>query len=146
MRTESRTFAAMLIATVVAAGLAGWLGVEYGVHHKHGADLDSILHSELALSQDQNRQLDALEADFAVKRHIYDAEMRAANSDLAAAITRDHAYGSSEQQAIERFHKAMMALQEETVRHVLAMRGVLTPDQARTFDEIIAKNLAGPSS
>jgi Spy/CpxP family protein refolding chaperone len=146
MRPENRTFAAMLVATVVAAGLAGWLGVEYGVHHKHTADLDSVLHHELALSRDQDRKLDALEADFAVKRHVYEAQMRAANSDLAAAMTRDHAYGSSEQQAIEQFHKAMMALQEETVRHVLAMRSVLTPDQARSFDAIVAKNLAGPSS
>jgi len=146
MRPENRTFSAMLVATVLAAGLAGWLGVEYGVHHKHGADLDSALHHELALSHDQDRKLDALEADFAAKRHVYEAQMRAANSDLATAMARDHAYGSSEQQAIERFHKAMMALQEETVRHVLAMRGVLTPDQARSFDAIVAKNLAGPSS
>jgi hypothetical protein len=146
MKTENRIFAAMLVATVVAAGLAGWLGVEYGVHHKHTMDLDRVLHSELALSPDQDRQLDTLEADFATKRHIYEAEMGAANGDLAAAMTRDHAYGSSEQHAIERFHKAMIALQEETVRHVLAMRGVLTPDQARTFDAIISKNLTGPSS
>jgi nickel and cobalt resistance protein CnrR len=146
MKTENRIFAAMLVATVMAAGLAGWLGVEYGVHRKHSADLDSVLHSELALSHDQDRQLDTLEADFAAKRHVYEAEMRAANGDLAAAMTRDHTYGSSEQHAIERFHKAMMALQEETVRHVLAMRGVLTPDQAKTFDAIITKNLTGPIS
>ena len=146
MKTEYRTFTGMLLATVVAAALAGWLGVEYGVHHRHDLDLDSVLHSELALSADQDRQLDALEAGFEAKRHIYEAEMRAANRDLAAAMTRDHTYASSEQHAIERFHKAMMALQEETVRHVLAMRVVLTPDQARTFDAIIAKNLTGPSS
>jgi Heavy-metal resistance len=146
MRTENRAFVAMLIATVVASGLAGWLGVEYGVHRKYDADLDSVLHSELVLSPDQDRHLDALEANFAAKRHIYEAQMRAANVDLAAAMNRDHAYGYSEQQAIERFHKAMMALQEETVRHVLAMRGVLTPDQAKSFDAIVAKNLTGPSS
>lgn len=146
MRQEYRGFAIMLLATVVAAGLAGWLGVEYGIHRRHDPDLHGLLHSELALSQDQDRQLDSLEAEFARKRSIYDAEMRAANSDLAAAMARDHSYGPAEEQAIARFHKAMMALQEETVRHVLAMRRVLTPDQAATFDSIVSKNLAGSSS
>lgn len=146
MRVQTRAFAVMLLATVLAAGLAGWLGVEYGIHHRHTQDLDAVLHSELDLSQNQDHQLDALEAGFAGKRRLYEAEMRAANNDLAAAITRDHSYGPAEQQAIARFHKAMMALQEETVRHVLAMRAVLNPDQAKAFDAIVSKTLTGSAS
>jgi hypothetical protein len=146
MKLETRTFLLMLVATVVAAALAGWLGAEFGIHHRHAPDLDAVLHSELSLSQDQDRQLDTLEADFAAKRGIYETQMRAANGDLAAAMTHDHAYGPAEQHAIERFHKAMMGLQEETVRHVLAMRAVLNPDQARRFDAIITKSLTGSPS
>lgn len=143
---ETRTFAVMLAATVIAAGLAGWFGVQYGLRQRQAADLDTVLHRELSLTQNQDKELEALEAKFAVRRQGYEAEMRAANSDLADALTHDHTYGPSAQHAIERFHKAMMGLQEETVRHVLAMRAVLTPDQTKTFDAIIAKNLAGPAS
>lgn len=106
-------------------------------------DLDTLLHNELALSQDQDRQLDGLEKSFAEQRRLYGGEMHAANRDLAEAITHDHSYGPAAQAAIERFHKAMMALQEESVRHVLAMRQVLTPQQAKTFDALVTKNLTG---
>lgn len=143
MKLDTRAFAIMLLATVVVAALTGWLG---GIHHRHTQDLDAVLHDELSLTQDQDRQLDALEAAFAGKRRLYDAEMHAANMDLATAMTRDHSFGPPEQQAIERFHKAMMALQEDTVRHVLAMRAILRPDQAKTFDAIVSKTLAGSPS
>ena len=143
MSRQARTFAVMLIATVMAAGLAGWLGVQYGIRQTHTPDLDTLLHNELALSADQDRRLDGLEKNFAEQRRLYGGEMHAANRDLADAITRDHTYGPGAQAAIERFHKAMMALQEESVRHVLAMRQVLTPEQAKTFDALVAKNLTG---
>lgn len=143
MTLQARTFVVMLLATVLAAGLAGWLGVQYGIRQTRAPDLDTLLHRELALSPDQDRKIEGLEKRFAEQRRIYGGEMHAANRDLAAAITREHAYGPAAQAAIERFHKAMMALQEESVRHVLAMREVMTPEQAKTFDVLITKNLTG---
>ena len=133
----------MLLATVLAAGLAGWLGVQYGIRQTRSPDLDTLLHRELALSPDQDRQIEGLEKRFAEQRRLYGGEMHAANRDLAQAIAHEHTYGPAAQAAIERFHKAMMALQEESVRHVLAMRQVLTPEQAKTFDVLITKNLTG---
>ena len=143
MSRQARTLAVMLIATVLAAALAGWLGVQYGIRQTRTPDLDALLHNELALSADQDRRLDGLEKSFAEQRRLYGGEMHAANRDLAEAITHEHAYGPAAQAAIERFHKAMMALQEESVRHVLAMRRVLTPEQAKTFDALVTKNLTG---
>ena len=143
MTRQVRTFVVMLFATVLAAGLAGWLGVQYGIRQTRTPDLDTLLHRELALSPDQDRKIEGLEKRFAEQRRLYGGEMHAANRDLAAAITREHAYGPAAQAAIERFHKAMMALQEESVRHVMAMREVMTPEQAKTFDVLITKNLTG---
>ena len=143
MSRQARTFAAMLIATVLAAGLAGWLGVQYGIRQTHAPDLDTLLHSELVLTSAQDRQLEGLEKRFAEQRRLYGGEMHAANRDLAQAITNEHSYGPAAQAAIERFHEAKMALQEESVRHVLAMRQELTPEQAKTFDVLITKNLTG---
>jgi len=138
-----RTFAVMLVVTMLAAGLAGWLGVQYGIRQTRAPDLDTLLHTEIALTQEQDRQLDGLEKRFAEQRRLYGGEMHAANRDLAEAITHEHAYGPAARRAIERFHRAMMALQEESVRHVLAMRQVMTPEQAKTFDALVVKNLGG---
>ena len=72
--------------------------------------------------------------------------MRAANVDLAEAIITEHAYGSKARQAVDRFHRAMSALQEDTIRHIFAMRAVMTADQAHRFDVLVAKALKPPAS
>ena len=141
MSGQFRVFAAMLVVTILAAALSGWLGVRFGMHQPQALDLDAVLHQRLALTAVQDTKIDALEESFAVRRRALQAEMRAANRDLANAITHEHTYGPDTQRAINRFHRAMTTLQEATVRHVIAMRAVLTPDQAREFDEIVAKSL-----
>jgi Spy/CpxP family protein refolding chaperone len=142
MTLPLRTFIGMLALTVVAAALAGWLGVQYGIHQvQPRADLDIALHEKLSLTSDQDRKISAIERRFDGERDRLQAEMRNANRDLATSITIRHVYDVQAQQAIVRFHHAMTLLQEDTVRHVLAMRAVLTPDQAKQFDQIIAKSL-----
>lgn len=142
MSTQWRVFAAMLVITIVAAGFAGWAGVEYGMRQASATgDLDATLHRDLDLTPDQDRRLDTLEARFAADRARLQAEMRQANADLARSIVTTHSYGPDTQRAIERFHRAMGTLQEDTVRHILAMRAVLTPGQQQRFDQTIAKAL-----
>ncbi len=137
-----RVFLAMLAITVVAAGFAGWAGIYFGMQRADATvDLDTSLHRDLNLTTVQDQQLRALEARFALDRTELQSEMRKANAELARSIVTTHTYGSDTQHAIERFHRAMGALQEDTVRHILAMRAVLTPQQQRTFDRTIAKAL-----
>jgi Spy/CpxP family protein refolding chaperone len=137
-----RTFLGMLALTIVAAALAGWLGVQYGLHKVHAApDLDTLLHERLDLTADENGKIESIESAFRTERREMQAEMLAANRDLAAAIGHRHTYSPEAQRAIERFHRAMIRLQEDTIRHALAMRAVLTPDQAAEFDTILAKAL-----
>ena len=144
MMGQGRTFLAMLLLTGIAAGLAGWGGVQYGLSRQASdMDLDRVLHHDLDLSADQERTIGRLEENFAVERKTLQAEMRAANRDLARAITEKHTYGPEAQHAIDRFHAAMASLQEKTVRHILSMRAVLTPAQAARFDATINKSL-GP--
>jgi Spy/CpxP family protein refolding chaperone len=133
------------ILTVVLALLAGvaggWLGSGRFWPQRHGSSLHEMVHHELKLSPAQDRQLDALEQDFAARRRAREAELRAANAQLAAAIQARHAYGPEVEAAVERFHTAMGALQLETVQHVLAMRKVLTPEQAAKFDRRVSEAL-----
>jgi Spy/CpxP family protein refolding chaperone len=135
-----RRFLGMLMVTILAAGLAGWAGVSYGLHQTP-PDLDRMLHEQLDLTKDQDARIENLEEAMASKRKSLQTQMVKANHELADAIAKDHAYGVPEKAAIEHFHAAMIELQEDTLHHVMAMRAVLNPDQARRFDAIIAKKL-----
>jgi Spy/CpxP family protein refolding chaperone len=135
------------LITIALAFLAGLGGVGLGrmLFEERSPNLHQALHSELHLSADQIRQVDALERDFAPRRRALELEMRAANAELAAAIREEHVYGPRVTAAVERFHHAMGALQTETLRHVFAMRAVLTPEQQARFDDVVAQALIAES-
>lgn len=135
-----------IVLTAVSGALGGWLGVRWGLDQaSHPQGLDQLLHHNLSLTGAQNAQIEAMEASFAGRKAALEAEMEAANSELARALMTDHAYGPAAKAAIGRFHAAMGALQEETAAHVMQMRTVLTPEQAATFDDTITKTLITPA-
>ena len=142
MAPLARIVAAVLFLTAIAAAAGGWAGIRYALTEERSrTGLDEVIHRELNLAPEQNWRIEALETQFAARRAALEQDMRAANRDLAAAIAAEHVFGPRAQSAIERFHKAESALEEETVKHVLAMRTVLTPEQMRRFDEAISKSL-----
>lgn len=142
-----RSVAVAVALSAFAGGIGGWAGVRYGLHQAQARPgLDEALHHELGLSADQDRRIEALEASYAARRRQLNDEMRGANQELAKAIAIEHAYGPKAQHAVGRLHAAMGALQEATIRHVLAMRDVLTQEQARRFDATVAKALASDPS
>lgn len=134
-----------LLLTLVLAALAAaggtWLGARYILEQRRQPSLHEFVHGELSLSEAQEARLQAMEQDFAVRRRAREAELRAANAQLAAAIQARHEYSPEVQAAIERFHVAMGELQKETILHVLAMRTILTPSQAAKFDRRISEAL-----
>ena len=145
MNRQIRTFLLMLCVTVVAAAAAGWAGVEYGLHQsregEQSQNIDAILHQKLGLTPDQDQRLDVLEKSFAQDRARLQKEMRASNIELSHAITVQHVYEPGARQAIDHFHVSMRALQEKTVQHVLAMRAILNPSQAKIFDKSLDQAL-----
>lgn len=141
-RTVALICGAVLLCAAAGAG-GGWLGVEYGLQRARAAPgLDEVLHRYLGLTNQQNARIALLERDFAAKKGVREAEMRAANRDLAAALNAHHAYGPQAAAAIGRFHAAMGALQTETIEHVIAMRAILTSQQAAKFDKTVSQTLA----
>lgn len=133
-----------IFVTIVVAFLAGLAGIGLGrlvFAPRHTPSLHEVLHEDLGLSAAQDRQIEALERDFAPRRRALEIEMRAANADLAAAMREEHAYGPRVAAAVERFHTAMGELQSQTIEHVFAMREVLTPAQRTEFDTIVASAL-----
>jgi len=138
-----------LLATLLLALAAGFAGVGLGrlvfVRSDRLPTLHEVIHEELRLTPAQSDLIEGLEADFRDRREAREAEMRAANSELAAAIRDEHAYSPRVTAAIERFHQAMGRLQTEMIQHVFAMRDVLTPDQMEIFDETVISALTADS-
>lgn len=135
-----------IVLTLVLAALAAALGVWGGVTYvqsrmRSPPSVHEMVHKRLHLTADQQHRIEALERDHATKRQALEAEMRAANAALAQAYQESHAYTPKVQAAIDRFHTAMDALQKETMVHVIAMRAVLTPDQAAQFDDTVVRAL-----
>jgi Spy/CpxP family protein refolding chaperone len=137
----SRGLILTLVLTLVAAIGGTWIGARYIYAQRHQPSLHEFVHDELRLTAQQKQRLEVLEQDFAVKRRAREAELRAANAELARAIQARHEYSPEVQAAVDHFHHAMGELQKETILHVLAMRTVLTPEQAVQFDRRIGEAL-----
>lgn len=104
-------------------------------------DLHAVLHEDMGLSADQERQLSIIEDRFAVRRRQLEAELRADNRRLAAAMQAEHRSGPEVNAAIDASHVTMGRLQKETVAHVFAMRALLRRDQTSFFDEAVTRAL-----
>lgn len=142
----SLSWRGLAITAVVAfaAGLAGvWVGMAgmHALHHQSRPVLHDVVHERLNLTPEQTARIETIEADFAARRRAREAEMQAANAELAAAIREEHGYGPRVTAAVERFHHAMGELQSETIQHVFAMREVLTPEQQALFDTTVVDAL-----
>lgn len=137
-----RSMALTLILSVLVAVLGVWGGAQYVMHRmQRPTPLHELVHEKLGLTADQERRIAGMERDHEAKRQALEAEMRAANAQLAQAFQQTHAYTPQVQAAIDRFHRAMGELQKETIVHTLAMRAVLTPDQTARFDETVVRSL-----
>ena len=135
----------LLIVGLVAFA-AAIAGVLIGRHlvpapPQPGAELHAVLHRQLSLDSEQERQLEALESAFAVRRRALELEMRAENARLAGAIAAEHGNGPRVAAAVDASHRTMGQLQKETLAHIFAMRELLRPDQAAKFDAAVTKAL-----
>ena len=135
----------LLIVGLVAFA-AAIAGVLIGRHlvpapPQPGAELHAVLHRQLSLDSEQERQLEMLESAFAVRRRALQLEMRAENARLAGAIAAEHGNGPRVAAAVDASHRTMGQLQKETLAHIFAMRELLRPDQAATFDAAVTRAL-----
>lgn len=104
-------------------------------------ELHAILHDKLELDAAQKARIEIFEQQFAVRKRALELEMRSDNARLAGAILAEKGYGPEVTAAVDRSHRVMGELQKETLEHIFRWRGVLRPDQARTFDAAAVKAL-----
>ncbi|CAN1568832.1 Heavy-metal resistance protein [Caulobacteraceae bacterium] len=140
MNPGLRNLLITVVLAVLAAGGGASLCAYYVISHQTaGPSLHDMVHRDLKLTPEQSRKLDAIEGRYAVERNALEADVRAANRELAAAIREGHRDSPQVEAAIDHLHMAMGALQKATIAHVFDMRSVLTPQQAKAFDaEVIA--------
>lgn len=105
------------------------------------SELHQVLHEDLKLDPDQERKIEAIERQYALRRQALELELRSDNTRLASAIEGEHGYGPQVAAAVDASHKAMGELQKVTLEHVFAMRSVLRPDQTARFDASVVKAL-----
>lgn len=138
----TRSILLTLGLSLLLAGIGAWAGATYVTHHMHAqTPLHDLVHAKLGLSAEQQMRIEGLEHEQTVRQEALQAEMRAANADLSMAISASHAYTPEVQAAVDRFHHAMGELQKQTILHVLAMRAVLTAEQAQLFDQTVQRSL-----
>lgn len=133
-----------LVLAVLLAAFAGCLGAfatDRWLNHGRDGSLHEFVHEELVLSEEQNAQLEALEARFSVERAALESSLRASNARLAQAMEEEHAYGPEVSAAIDDVHARMGDLQKATVQHVFDMRAILKPEQQRLFDRQVSEAL-----
>lgn len=142
MKTGLYRYLITIALTILFAGGAAWIVATYAVsHHETASALHDIVHTALNLNADQEQRLDTIEQKYAEQRKVKEADIRAANRELAAAIQAGHQDSPEVEAAIDHIHMAMGALQKLTVMHVFDMRAVLTPEQAKKFDAKVAAAL-----
>lgn len=106
-----------------------------------GAELHALMHEQLDLDPAQEARLEAIERDFAERRTVLEARLKADNARLAAAIAAEHVYGPRVSEAVDATHHAMGEVQKATLEHVFAMRAILRSDQQPQFDAVVDKAL-----
>jgi len=139
MNRRNILFALVAFLAALAGVLVG--RVAFPAQAEIVVDLHAVLHQDLGLSADQERQLSIIEDRFAVRRRQLEAELRADNRRLAAAMQAEHRSGPEVNAAIDAAHVTMGRLQKETVAHVFEMRALLRDNQTPFFDEAVTKAL-----
>jgi len=140
--TKGKLIAIVAVVAFIAAVLGVWAGrTLIPERQSEGSELHEVLHHQLDLDDRQKAQLEALEQRFATRRSALELEMRSDNAKLAAAIEAEHGTGPQVTAAIDASHRAMGELQKETLAHIFAMRAILRPDQAATFDRAVTRSL-----
>ena len=143
MTGSSRRRAAVGATMAFLAGVVGvFIGREiFPASQPPAVELHEFLHNDLELDADQRTRLNAVEAQFAIRKRALELELQADNARLADAIETEHGNGPRVRAAVDASHATMGELQKETLAHIFAMRQLLRPDQAHKFDAAVVRAL-----
>lgn len=143
MMLPMRSLVVTALVAALAGGIAAWASASWVMRDRVPPSLHEVIHDEITLSPEQDTRIEALESEFSVERVRLEAELRAANRELVAAIAANQGDTPEVQAAVDHFHAAMGDLQKATLAHVFEMRAELAPAQAEAFDAAVVESLQG---
>ncbi len=129
------------VIAFVAATAGSLVANRLSARHANETDVHSAIHATLSLSPAQDKAIEALETTHRLRKSEFEAQLRAANAELAAAIEEERAFGPRVTAAVDKIHVIMGAMQKESLDHLFAMRQQLDGRQAAAFDAIIRRTL-----
>jgi Spy/CpxP family protein refolding chaperone len=109
-------------------------------------DAHNWIHSQLHLTDSQEKALEPIEARYHDKSKVLEEQMRSGNAELAKAILASGQDSAEVRAAIEKIHMAMGELQNITIGHVFEMRTVLTSEQYNKLLHLTADALCNLDS
>jgi nickel and cobalt resistance protein CnrR len=136
-----RTYIAVLLSLL--AGFAGvWMGLKiFPQSDPSTVSLHEIIHHQFDLNAEQETALKRLEDLYTLQQKRYATKLKAANFALAATIKIHHNLSPEVVQAEQQYLAVLGNFQTETLRHIFAMRAILSPEQAKKFDDIVLRSL-----
>ena len=91
--TIFRSLILTLVLSIAGAAVGAWGAGEYVIHRMaRPTPLHELVHDKLHLTQDQHRRIAGIEQDHSARQKALEAEMRAANADLAQALQEHQTY------------------------------------------------------
>jgi Spy/CpxP family protein refolding chaperone len=103
------------------------------------------LHTQLGITADQDRALEQEEERFALQRKELVGTIQKDNAELAAAMAQDREYSPQVMGAVEKVHHAQSMLEEATLKHIFAMKPILSPEQFDKLLKLTSEALNSPS-
>jgi len=134
------------IVAIFLSFLAGLAGVWFGLKtlrttNPSPVSLHERIHHEFHLNTEQRKALHALEVKYATNQAQYAQALKRASNELAAAIKEHHSLSPEVVRAEQNYLQVLGDFQTQTLQHIFAMRAILSPEQARVFDDIVLRSL-----
>jgi Spy/CpxP family protein refolding chaperone len=120
---------AALVFVVAAAAACLSFMVASRFQTKTSQEAHDWVHTQLALTAEQEKALAPIEAAYQAKRRDLEQRLLLANRQLAEAIVADRKDSPRVHEAVANIHTHMGNLQILTIQHVFEMEPTLTPAQ-----------------
>jgi hypothetical protein len=114
--------------------------IRHSAEHQE-TDLHERLHEAVPLDANETQVLAEREKAFQQRRAEIEAQLRAANGQLADAIARNPAWSPEVEQATQQVERAAAELQRATLVHVFEMREGLKPEHRPAYDRVLIESL-----
>lgn len=137
----------LVLWAVLVASLSANLAVAFAAlrQQRSGPPDEPLLFSKVSLAPEQRARIAELRSQLVARRADHARHIAELRARLAAAMMHQADDRAAMDSILRGIAESQAAFQQAVVDHVLAVRGVLKPEQRPAFEEIVAHHMqAGP--